>query len=297
MTSPAVLHTPPQSVPRDPRGRSALSILLHRIALLVLGSIFLASGTRLAAADLEVVLASKLLRVGLIASDVPPLVQTAASGQPSGFEPDFIAEVARRLGVKIVFVRTARTPEELIAQIVNSEINVALGQLTDSLEWAKSVRFSQPYLQLQELQLIDRIAATRGGGATALLAHQASRVTAVAGSVVLPAVREEFGQRLSVEPTLQAAVDAVLGGQAVAAIADEVAVSRWLAGNPAAGLRLEIVPRRDRFPGLVLAVNWKAEDLQAWLNLCIDKCVRDGSLPSLAARHLGEGRARASRGR
>lgn len=275
--------------------RSQPSPLPRRLALLVASFIVLAGSARLVAADLEEVLAAKLLRVGLPAADVPPLVQTRTGGDPTGLEVDLIAEVARRMGVKIAFVRTARTPEESIAQVASSEVHVAIGQLTDSLEWAKSVRFSRSYLQLQELRLVDRLAATRAGGAMQLLAKDSSRIASVAGSVVLPAVQEEFGDRLTIFPTLSAAVDAVLAGKAVAAIADDVAVSRWLGTNPAAGLRLEVVPRRDRAPGLTMAVNWKADDLQAWLNLCIEKCVLDGTLQSLASKYLGESRPRASR--
>lgn len=272
-----------------------LRSVARQISLLLIGVALLAGSPRLAAADLEDVLAAKLLRVGLIASDAPPFVQTPPSGEPTGLEADFITEVARRMGVKIAFVRTARTSDDLIAQVVRSEVNVALGQLTNSLEWAKAVRFSRPYLQLQELRLVDRLAATRSGGATPLLAHESSRVTSVAGSVVLPAVQEEFGPRLNVLPTLQAAVDVVLAGNAVAVIADDIAASRWLTANPAAGLRLEVVPRRDRQPGLAMAVNWKSDDLQAWLNLCIEKCALDGTLQSLSAKYLGETRARPSR--
>ena len=270
-------------------------MLLRRLSRLVLSLAVLAGITRLGAADLEDILATKQLRVGLSAMDVPPLVQTRGDGAPGGLEGEFIAEVARRMEVKIAFVRTAQTPEELIAQVVSSQVDIGIGQLTDSLEWAKSVRFSRPYVQLQELRLVDRLAATRAGGSTPLLARETSRVASVAGSIVLPAVQEEFGGRLTVLPTLPAAVDAVLAGTAVAVIADNVAVSRWLRANPAAGLRLELVPRRDRLPGLAMAVNWKSEDLQAWLNLCIEKCALDGTLESLAAKHLGDDRPRAGK--
>lgn len=266
--------------------------LARPMALLVLAFAVLAGTTRLAAADLEDVLAAKVLRVGLTARDVPPLVQTGTNGAPSGLEGDFIVEVARRMDVKITFVRTARTPAELIAQVASAQVDISIGQLTDSLEWAKSVRFSRPYMQLQELCLADRLAATRAGGVPQLLADKTSHVTSVAGSVVLPAVQEEFGDRLTVLPSLPSAVERVLTGQAVAVINDDVAVSRWLDANPAAGLRLQLLPRTDRHPGLAMAVNWKADDLQAWLNLCIEKCVLDGTLPSLAAKYLGDKRPR-----
>jgi ABC-type amino acid transport substrate-binding protein len=114
----------------------------------------------------------------------------------------------------------------------------------------------------------------------------------VAGSVVLPALQEEFGDRLRIVPTLGSAVDEVLSGKSLAAVGDDVAVVRWLQANPALGLRLELSTRGDRRPGLAIAVPWKSDDLQAWLNLCIDKCNLDGTLKSLVAKYLGDPLAR-----
>lgn len=259
----------------------------RRIAALAVGTAIFATAPSIAAADLEDVVARGVLRVGLIATDAPPLVQTDANGAPSGLEGDFIAEVARRMDVQIQFVRTATTPDELVAQVAGGQIDVGIGQLTDSLEWAKSVRFSRPYMELHEIRLVDRLAATRAGGSASLLATAGAQVISVAGSIVLPALQEEFADRLTVLPTLDAAVDAVLAGRAVAVIADDIAISRWLAANPAAGLRLELVTRRDRRPGLAMAMNWKSDDLQAWLNLCIEKCALDGTLEALATKYLG----------
>src|SRR4051812_15777331 len=115
---------------------------------------------------------------------------------------------------------------------------------------------------------------------------QKARVSAASGSVVLPAIQAEFGARLVLFSTLGAAVEEVLAGRSVAAIGDEVAAMRWLGANPAYGLTLELTTRPDRRPGLAMAMPWTADDLQAWLNLCIDKCALDGTLQALFAKHL-----------
>lgn len=271
--------------------RGLLGIVSRVCSVAGLHLLLLAVGGRLGAADLEEIVAAKVIRVGLTAGETPPFLSGPAAGPVGGLEGDFITEVARRMDVKIQWVRTARTPDELIAQIVASQVDVAIGQLTDSLEWAKSVRFTKPYVNLQEVRLVDRLAATRARGASQLFLDQNTRISAVAANVVLPAIQEEFGDRLVIVPNLSAAVDEVVSGRTSAVISDEISVVRWLDANPAAGLRLELSIRRDRRPGLALAVPWKSDDLQAWLNLCIDKCVLDGTLPALIAKHLGEVRA------
>jgi ABC-type amino acid transport substrate-binding protein len=255
----------------------------------------IAGGSRLQAADLEDIIVSKVIRVGMIAGDAPPFVLATPGGTPGGLEGEFIVEVARRLDARIEFVRTARNPDELIAQVFNSTIDVGIGQLTDSLEWAKSVRFSKPYLALREVRLVERLYATRVGGTAQLLADKNARVSAAAGSIVLPAIREEFGERLVIAPNLQAAINEVLAGKTVAAVGDDISIVRWLDANPATGLKLELTTRKDRRPGLAMAVNWKSDDLQAWLNLCVDKCTQDGTLQALIVKHLGEARARVNK--
>ena len=222
----------------------------------------------------------------MIVGEDSPFIRANPGGPPGGLEGGFISEVARRLGVKVEFVRTARTHDELFAQVTNATIDVGIGQLNDSLKWAKVVRFSKTYVTLHEINLVTRLAAARSAVARPLYDDPTARVSTSAGSIVVPALQEEFGQRLVILPTLSAAIDEVLAGKTVAAVGDEIAVIRWLNANPAAGLRLELSARKERSLGLALAVNWKARDLQVWLNMCIDKCVLDGTLPALIAKHL-----------
>jgi len=275
-----------------PQTSGPFSYAVPALLLACVQLLMLPLGSRLRAADIEEIVTAKVLRVGVLAGETPPFLQGAAGGAIGGLEGEFISEVARRMDVKLEVVRTARTGDELIAQVVSSRIDVAIGQLTDSLEWAKSVRFTKHYLVLQEVRLVDRLAASRAGGSTRLLASKTAHVSAAAGSVVLPALQEEFSDRLVIVPTLASAVDEVLEGKSLAAVGDDVAVMRWLKANPAVGLRLELSTRGDRRPGLAIAVPWKSDDLQAWLNLCIDKCNLDGTLKTLVNKHLGDPLAR-----
>jgi ABC-type amino acid transport substrate-binding protein len=266
--------------------------------LLLIGLLHLhvTAGGALSARDLDSIISAQSIRVGVKAGETPPFLVGATGSPIGGLEGDFITEVARRMGVKIEWVRTAGTSQELINQVVRSEVDVAIGQMTDSLEWTKSVRFTKPYVLLQEVRLVDRLASNRARGTPKLLEDQTIRVSAVAGSVVLPAIQEEFGSRLAIVPELSTAVDDVLKGRSAAVVGDDVSIIRWLSANPSMGLRLELSTRHERRPGLAMAVSWRSDDLQAWLNLCIDKCVLDGTLDVLIARHLGEDRIRGQAG-
>jgi ABC-type amino acid transport substrate-binding protein len=197
------------------------------------------------------------------------------------------------MDVRIEFLRTARTGDALIAQVVENRADLALGQLADSLEWAKSVRFSTPYLTLYQTSLFDRLRVARAGGPEALLDQPDARLAVRANSVALPLLREELGaERLVTFPTIEAALAEAQAGRIVGIAGDDVEMSRWLAEHADAGIRWEIQLRRDRPLTIAMAVGWNAENLQAWLNLYLGKAARDQTLAKLWVKHLGEARMR-----
>ncbi|MGA9328994.1 MAG: transporter substrate-binding domain-containing protein, partial [Bradyrhizobium sp.] len=99
------------------------------------------------------------LRVGLVAKDIPPLLVTGSDGQPAGIEVAMANGLARRLGVELQFVRTAATHDELVAQVATGEVDVAVSSITRTVERAKVVRFSRPYLTQSVAVALNRVRA------------------------------------------------------------------------------------------------------------------------------------------
>ncbi|MGC1555428.1 MAG: transporter substrate-binding domain-containing protein, partial [Bradyrhizobium sp.] len=99
------------------------------------------------------------LRVGLVAKDIPPLLVTGSDGQPAGIEVAVASGLARRLGVELQFVRTAATHDELVAQVATGEVDVAVSSITRTVERAKVVRFSRPYLTQSVAVALNRVRA------------------------------------------------------------------------------------------------------------------------------------------
>lgn len=67
--------------------------------------------------------------------------------------------LARRLGVELQFVRTAATHDELVAQVATGEVDVAVSSITRTVERAKVVRFSRPYLTQSVAVALNRVRA------------------------------------------------------------------------------------------------------------------------------------------
>lgn len=245
------------------------------------------------AADLDEILARQALRVGLPAGEAPPFLVVEPGGRLGGFEGELLQHAVARLNVRLDLVRSARTEAELVAQVRDGQVDLALGQLTDSLVAARSVRFTNPYLTLYELRLIDRLAAARAGGADPLLRSGTARFVTLATSPVAAGLSEEYGPaRVGLAPTWVAAVAEVRAGRAAAVAGDDVTVQRWLQAQPEMALHLEARLRREHVLTLAMALHWRAEHLHAWLNLYLDKCRVDETLRNLRRKHLGEERMR-----
>jgi ABC-type amino acid transport substrate-binding protein len=101
------------------------------------------------------------LRVGLVAKDIPPLLITASDGQPAGIEVAMANGLAKRLGVKLQFVRTAANHDELVDQVAAGEVDVAVSSVTRTFERAKVVRFSRPYLTQSVAVALNRVRALK----------------------------------------------------------------------------------------------------------------------------------------
>jgi len=84
------------------------------LALAILPPARSATATLSSFPDIRQVADRGALRVGLVAKDIPPLLVTGSDGQPAGIEVAMANGLARRLQVKLQFVRTAATHDALV---------------------------------------------------------------------------------------------------------------------------------------------------------------------------------------
>ena len=88
------------------------------LALAILAPALSAPAVLSSFSDIRQVQERGALRVGLVAKDIPPLLVTGSDGQPAGIEVCHGQHgLAKRLEVKLEFVRTATTHDELVAQV------------------------------------------------------------------------------------------------------------------------------------------------------------------------------------
>jgi len=101
-------------------------------------------GTQVAWADkLDDIVSSGKLRCA-VTLDFPPMGSRDASNQPVGFDVDYCNDLAKALGVTAEVVETP-FPDRVPA-LISGRADVAIASTSDTLERAKVVGFSIPYM-------------------------------------------------------------------------------------------------------------------------------------------------------
>jgi ABC-type amino acid transport substrate-binding protein len=87
------------------------------------------------------------MRVGI--TDSPPWT-TLAQDEPAGVEPALIEELASELDAEIEWIEGSES--EILEDIEEGHLDVAIGGFTADNPWSKKVTFIQPYFTLGEDQ-------------------------------------------------------------------------------------------------------------------------------------------------
>ncbi|QQO11088.1 transporter substrate-binding domain-containing protein [Breznakiella homolactica] len=97
-----------------------------------------------AANNLQRIIDSGVLRAGLSLNG-PPIGGRDNKGEPYGYDVDFAQKMAETLGVKLEVIDVDGSTR--IAALTSGRIDVAFANMTGTLERAKTIDFSIPYLK------------------------------------------------------------------------------------------------------------------------------------------------------
>jgi polar amino acid transport system substrate-binding protein len=168
-----------------------------------------------AAADstLKHVLAEGTLKVASCLS-FTPFGFTNPDGKPDGYDVDIANELAKEMGVKLEVVDT--TSSNRIPNLQTNKVDVVFCNFTRTLERAKEISFTNPYVVATEGLLV-----RTGSGITSLDAMKGHSVAVVKGSTNADVLRDRgVDVKVAEFDSSQSAVLAVKQGQADAMVED-----------------------------------------------------------------------------
>jgi ABC-type amino acid transport substrate-binding protein len=238
-----------------------------------------------------------VLTVAMFSEDVPPFFYKDKSGTLAGIDPSLARDIASKLGVKIVFDRTAKTFDGVVEEVQAGRADIAVSLLSDTLDRAARVSFSKSYVSVRQFMLINRLELGKliagspdGDTATSipkLLDDPSSRIGVIGGTSYVGFLREDFPRAQMVEfNDWNEMLAAVKAGRLVALMYDEIEIGNWRLADPAGSLELRPFHLAGHPDTIAIAMNRDDGDLKAWIDLYLDKVNGNGFLPSILNTYL-----------
>jgi len=269
------------------RLQSARDVLKQRWALMLIPIALLLGA--LAAAALwpreqeedvawERVQATGVLRVGVDAS-YPPFEDVTPEGDLAGFDIDLANEIGRRLGVEVAFVNMGY--DGLFDAALVGEVEVLISALVAGPEQLGRVEYTTPYFNAGDVLIVPR------GSTIQTMEDLESQTLAVeygSGGDIEARAWERRLANLDIirHEDAAAAVDAVISGEADAALVDGVS------GRLAVGMHQELTLGEYVTEYLfAAAVAPDSDDLRREINAVIREIMRDGTIAEIANRWFG----------
>jgi ABC-type amino acid transport substrate-binding protein len=240
--------------------------------------------------DIARIAAAGELRIAMTVDLWPPFYFLNKNQQLAGLDIDMANEIARRLDVRVRFVREAKTFDEIVTMIVERRADIAVAYLSDTLDRAKLVRFTRPYVQVKPAVLINRAlagAARRGRDHISILNHPSARIGVTKGSSAesFAAADYPLAQIASFETWAEisraVAAEKLMGG-----VSDEIDARNWQTTHPEGAIAVETIIREGPPDTMGIAVNREDHHLLYWLNHFLNLKERDGSLRRLHAKYI-----------
>jgi len=244
--------------------------------------------------DIDRIQARGTLIVAVYFEDVPPFFMHNRRDEFVGIDVELARDIGRKLGVRVEFERSAQTFDALVEMVASGKADVAISLLSDTLNRATQVRFTQPYAVLRQTLLINRLRlaqsfpnAETNEEIRTLLNQTSIRIGVIAGTSYVDFVRADYPLATHVLYEDFATMEQDLrAGELFALLYDELEIMNWRYANPDGGLHLKTLVLDNRKDTLAIAVNRADGELLAWLNLYLQKAQDDGSLPALLSTYL-----------
>jgi polar amino acid transport system substrate-binding protein len=240
--------------------------------------------------DIASILTRGEIRVAMTEEYWPPFFYLNKNKELAGLDVDLATELANKLGVRVKFLREAKTFDEIVDMVVDRRADIAVAYLSDTLERAKLVRFTPPYVQLKPAILVNRQLATisrRGTNLSKLLNHPNAKVGVTKGSSAeyFAALTYPLSQIIPYD-TWQDITKDISKEKLLAGVSDEIDARTWQTLHPEGAIEIESFVLKGPPDTLAIAVNLKDVQLHFWINQFIALKRADGTLFELHKKYI-----------
>jgi polar amino acid transport system substrate-binding protein len=250
--------------------RILLSLLCATLLMLSLVPRGIAAQGREGSADMQRIMGKGKITVALLNKDRYPFFMTTKEGQLTGFDIDLARDIASQLGVRVEFNRNAKTFDEVIDIVAKKGADLGISNLTITLNRAKQVHFTRPYLTVKNYLLVNRkgLGSQRGLSAGEIANRRGIKILAEEGSSYIDFSSRIFPlAKIVSHKDSERAIRAVLNNEAFALYESEDFIKTLFKKSPESHLYLDDLVVDGVKDTIAIAVHWEQLHLLSWLDL------------------------------
>lgn len=236
------------------------------------------------AKELDDLLASKVLRVAMYKQDTPPFYSrteevvpglTPDSAQVKGLDAELIIGFARKLGVKVKFVRTAESINDVVDMVAKGEADIGMCKLSITFERATQVLFTKPYINLRKGLIVNRVLLEQefpDKSKTEAIQQLSGTLGVIGNSSYVTYAKQRFGERMEIKEfrAWKDVVDAVYSREIIAGFRDEAEIKKVTLDDKKYAMEMLTVVLKGDFDPKGIALPSDAHYLKALLDFYID---------------------------
>lgn len=220
----------------------------------------------------------------------PPFFMRNKQNELFGFDVDMAQDIANRLGVKLEFDQEAVTFDQVIDRVNQRYADIAIANLTKTLNRGKKVAFTNSYFTQKIYFLLHRLVEQRLGKAAdlrQLINNPGIKIGVLIGSAYAEQAMQQFpkAEIVNIASTDQVIAE-VWNKKLDIALIDEFPVKNWFHAQPDSSIYLHSVSYPEMKDPIAMAVHYDDQHLLAWLNLYIELTELDGSRARLRKKYI-----------
>ncbi|MGZ5608485.1 MAG: substrate-binding periplasmic protein [Methylobacter sp.] len=237
--------------------------------------------------EIQAIIKRGKLRVAMYSQDTPPFYYMDKNNVLTGVDVVLIKGFADLLGVDVEFDRSAKFLDDVVEKVEKHEADLAICKLSLTFDRAKRVLFAEPYANLHQSLLINRLQLSRqlkGRSQEETIQNLTGKIGVVAKSSYVAYAKHFKNMEIVQYPTWNEVIDHVLKGDITAAFRDDAEVKMILRDRPDTALHLLSVVLKDADDPKGIALSFDHRNLKDLvnfylksldLNLSAEKIVND----------------------
>ena len=220
-------------------------------------------------ADIQKITESGTIKVGLYRKDSFPFFFKGKDGRLAGCDIDVAKDIAENLGVKPVFLRQAKTFDQLTELLVDKKVDMVVSWFSRTLERAKKIKFTSPYFIDRQVLLLNRMKVANFSKSNILrdLKNRKTPVGTVKGTSYVQFLGSVLPPcKVVLYNTWKDCMKDVVGGKITAGLWTGIEIFKVLHDEPDLSIKVKAYPLVNK-DFICIGVNPHDSQLLYWLNL------------------------------